>query len=416
MVERSEELLFDSYEIVQIAARAVLQREFKTARCAESRDGRRGEDHDVGIFDLRYGSLDACRDAVEVFAFSGTLIPRFEFAHESPVRTTVAADKAETVDHDTGSDQRMGGDDTVHLVEHFLGALHRSGRRQGDIDHEYAVVLGRDESRRGGAQQQHQYARQHDDDTESDGFHVHHLFHQAAVLVLHRFEEHVECPGEARSEGFACSVFFLGREEYGAQRRAERQGIHGRDQDGDGQGHTELRVERTSGPAHEGDRDEHCGHDQGDGYDGTGDLAHGVDRGFARRLIALVQFGMHRFDDHDRIVHHNRNGQYHGEEGEQVDRESEQVQEEERTDQRYDHRNRRDKGRAEVLQEDIHHDEHQNKGFDDGLDHFVDRGVQEVGGIHQDHVLDAFREILREAFQFRFDVFHHFPWVRELME
>ena len=229
LVERGEELLLGSYEIVQVSARTVLQREFKTARCTESRDRRRREDHDGGIFDLSNGCLDACRDAVEVFAFSGTLVPRFEFTHEGTVRATVAADKAETVDHDSSGNQRIGGDDAVHLVEHFLSAFHRRGRGQSDIDHEYAVVLGGHESRRGGAQQQDQYARQHNDDTESDSFHVHHLFDQATVFFFHRLEEHVERFMEARSKGSAFPVFFLGRKEDGAQCRAEGQCIDGRD-------------------------------------------------------------------------------------------------------------------------------------------------------------------------------------------
>ena len=120
-----------------------------------------------------------------------------EFAHEGSVGTTVAADKAESVDHDSSGNQRVGSNDAVHFVQHFLGALHRRGRGQSDIDHEYAVVLGGHESRRGGAQQQNQNTGEHDDDPEGDRFHVHHLSDQTAVFVFHRLEEYVESLVEA---------------------------------------------------------------------------------------------------------------------------------------------------------------------------------------------------------------------------
>ena len=115
---------------------------------------------------------------------------------------------------------------------------------------------------------------------------------------------------------------------------------------------------------------------------------------------------MDRLDDHNGVVHHDCNSQHQGKQGQQVDREPEQVQEEECSDQRHNYRDGRYEGRAEVLQEDIYYDEHQNKGFDDGLDHFVDRGKQEVCRVHQHDVFDAFRKTLRKVVQRFFDALY----------
>ena len=90
---------------------------------------------------------------------------------------------------------------------------------------------------------------------------------------------------------------------------------------------------------------------------------------------------MNAFNHHNRVVHHNSNGQHHSGKGEQVDGEANQIEQEEGTNQGHGDGNGGNQRRAEVLEEDKYYQEHQNKGFDKGLDNLVDRGEEEVVGI-----------------------------------
>ena len=60
-------------------------------------------------------------------------------------------------------------------------------------------------------------------------------------------------------------------------------------------------------------------------------LIHGVDRGTACRLIAYVKLGMHRLDDHNRIIDHNRDGKHERRQGDEVDRNADKLHHEEGT-------------------------------------------------------------------------------------
>ena len=108
---------------------------------------------------------------------------------------------------------------------------------------------------------------------------------------------------------------------------------------------------------------------------------------------------MNRLDHHDGIIDHNRNRQQEGGQRKQVDGESEDPEEEERTDQSHRYRNHRNQRRTEVLQEDIHYDEHQYQGDDQGEDNLLDRCEQELGNIHQDDILQPRRITLLQFIQ-----------------
>ena len=78
---------------------------------------------------------------------------------------------------------------------------------------------------------------------------------------------------------------------------------------------------------------------------------------------------MHRFDHHNSVIDHNTNRQHQREQRQHIDREAEHIHKEEGSDQGDRHRNSRDQGRSEVLQEDIDHDKHQDKGLQQGFQH-----------------------------------------------
>ena len=90
---------------------------------------------------------------------------------------------------------------------------------------------------------------------------------------------------------------------------------------------------------------------------------------------------MDSLDDHYGIIDHNRNGKNQCTKSQQVQTKSHQIQGKERTDQRHRNSDSGNQRRTEILQEDIHYKEHQNKGFDKGLDYLVNRSKQEVVSI-----------------------------------
>ena len=168
-------------------------------------------------------------------------------------------------------------------------------------------------------------------------------------------------------------AFFVVRfQEDGTEGRRQRQGVGSRDDDGDGHCQTKLLIECSGNAAHERHRDKHRGHDQRNGDNGSRNLVHGIDGGRQRTLITQVKLGMHGLDHHNGIIHHNGDGQQQGRQHKQVDGEAHQVEEEEGTDERYRNGNQRDKRRAPVLQEHIHHDEHQDECEDKREYHLLD--------------------------------------------
>ena len=66
-------------------------------------------------------------------------------------------------------------------------------------------------------------------------------------------------------------------------------------------------------------------------------------------------------DDDDRVVDDDADREHHAEQRQLVDREAEQAHAEERAEQRDRDHQRRDERRAEVLQEDQHHEEHEDR-------------------------------------------------------
>ena len=205
--------------------------------------------------------------------------------------------------------------------------------------------------------------------------------HDAGKCALVAFGVSLGCGLVSSAEALLQGSLFLllmRFEQDGAEGGGEGKGVQSGEADGDGHGQTELAVERTGRARHKAHGHEHCHHDERNRNDSAAQLAHRVDRGLARRGVALVEFRVHAFHHHNSIVHHNGNGKHHSRKRQQVDGETDDVEREERTDQCHRYGNGGDKRGAEVLQEDKHHDEHEDKCLNQGLDYFVDRGEEEV--------------------------------------
>ena len=81
---------------------------------------------------------------------------------------------------------------------------------------------------------------------------------------------------------------------------------------------------------------------------------------------------MHSLHYHNGIVHHNRNSKYESREREKVDGKSKDIHQHKGTDKSHRDSNHRNKRRTEILKEDEHHQEDENKRLYKSLDYLMD--------------------------------------------
>ena len=192
-------------------------------------------------------------------------------------------------------------------------------------------------------------------------------------------------------------------QQHGAERRREREGDEGGNQDGDRNGQSKLLVENPHDAGEEGDGDENGCQDGRDADDRALDLFHGNDGRFARRFVVVAHFVLDGFNDDDGVIDDEPNRQDHGEEGQRIDGEAEQHEGGEGPEQGNGDRDHRNERGAPILQEEIHDDTDQNQRFEEGVKHFFDGGHDEFGIVDDDVELHVSREGFRVFLKFRFD-------------
>ena len=94
----------------------------------------------------------------------------------------------------------------------------------------------------------------------------------------------------------------------------------------------------------------------------------------------------------DGVVHQQADGQHHAEHGQGVDAETGCCEDAEGTQQHYRYRHGGDHRGTEVLQEQEHHQEHQDDGLHQRLDHALDGFGHHWGGVVREYHLHAWRE------------------------
>jgi hypothetical protein len=181
------------------------------------------------------------------------------------------------------------------------------------------------------------------------------------------------------------------------KRGRQRERVDGRDHRRDRDGHRELAVELTREAADEGQRHEHGHQHQRDGDDGARHLAHRAVGRFTRREPRL-DVALHVLHHHDGVVHHDADRQHQPEQAQRVDREAQHVQHGKGTDHRHRHGQQRNDRRAPGLQEQDHHQHHQHDGFEQRVDHRLDRRAHELRRVVGDAVFQAFGHVLVELF------------------
>ena len=165
---------------------------------------------------------------------------------------------------------------------------------------------------------------------------------------------------------------FVGLQEKGAERRAQRE----RDEAGDRRGgrdrHGKLTEELARDAGNEGGGDEHRGQHQRDREERVAHLVHGLVRRLPR-AHAESEVALDVLDHHDRVVDHDADRQHQAEQREVVQRVAERRHDRKGADQRDRDGDDRDQRGAPGLQEQDHDDDHEEHGLVDRLEHRVDR-------------------------------------------
>ena len=148
----------------------------------------------------------------------------------------------------------------------------------------------------------------------------------------------------------------------------------------------------TSDAAHECYGNEHRTQHQHNCHNGSGHLVHGSLGGIFGVHFVDVHVAFDVFDHHDRIVHHDADGQDHAKQGQHVDREAQCGHANECTDDGNRHGQHRDQGGAQTLQEGVNHNHDQHQRLEEGVHHLRNGGSGEGGCVHHNLVFDALRK------------------------
>jgi hypothetical protein len=356
LLEGFDELGGDRGEVLGVAIGPVLHIHLEAAGGAEALDGRRVEDqaHAVG---------EAHADAHELaghlagghFAFVPGLEDDEGGGDAGPV---VAGDEVHAI-HEEDVLDVVGHDALAHLFGGDVGSLVGRAVGEGDEAEQVALVFGRHEAARHDAQQAEggsdgQQEDQRADDAVAQG--------QADGVGVEAGEA-LESPVEGAED----RALLVGRlEQQGAQGRREGQGDDPRDHHRYRYRDGELLIELAGDATEEGYRHEYRAQHQHDGDDRTGNFAHRFDGGVLRRQLLFVHQAFDVLEYDDGVIHHDADGQHHGKQGQGVDRKAEQPHAGKGADQRHRHGHDGDQRGAPVLQEDVHHGDHQQGRLAEG--------------------------------------------------
>ncbi len=370
----------------------ILQTEREAARRAETLDRRRRQREADRILDLAHGHAGAPGDRLRSI-FRPALAPVLE-RHEGEAGILARTEEREAVDADDRVDGLFLTENLLGLREHFVRAV--AGRFRGQLHHDddETLVLVRQERRR----QLHEHVAEAGEDGDVDYHEAARPADQpadrAAVTARRTVEATVE-PAEETTLGVVVPLRNLLQEAAG-ERRRQRQSEEGREQDRDDHRQRELLVDDADGAGEEAHRNEHRGEHQRDADDRTGDLLHRLAGRLLRRQPLFRHNALDVFDDDDRIVDEDADGEHHGEHGQHIDREAHGEHDGTGAEQRDGNDERRNDRVTDVLQEQEHHEEHEADGFEQRVQNLLDRNFHEGRGVIGDRIFEARREELRQ--------------------
>ena len=134
----------------------------------------------------------------------------------------------------------------------------------------------------------------------------------------------------------------------------------------------------------------------------TGNLTHRFFGCSLRRQTFARHNTLNVFNDHNRVIDHNTDHQYHRKHGQYVNRHTHVGNKGKTTQQGNRYNNGRNQRIADVLQEEIHHQEYQYDGFQKRIGHFLNRNIHEFGSIVRNFPAHAVWKILLQNCHFFF--------------
>ena len=170
----------------------------------------------------------------------------------------------------------------------------------------------------------------------------------------------------------------MGCHDEGTKGRTQRQSVDARNGHGNGHSQSELRVEFARHTTQETDGNKYGHKHQGGGNQCRGNAMHGAYRCLIGVLLSVVELRLDCFHHHDGIINDRSDNEHEGKEREHIEREAYSIDEGESAHERYDDGHGRDKGGAHTLEKDVHHEDDQQQGLEQGLHDVLDGSIEEV--------------------------------------
>ena len=282
--------------------------------------------------------------------------------------------------------------DLVDVEQGLLGPSERGPGGQHHVAQERALVLGGEERPRQPVVEEVVEREYRAEDYDGQHSAAHQKFCEREVAVARPVDRVVEpAVRTARSGPFA--------QHYRAERGRERHRVDGGEAERDAHRDRELGVDLADHAAVEGDRRVHRDDHQRGRDQRAGDLAHGFERGVARRESVFLNHAHTAFGHAYRVVHDRADDEDQREHRQRVDAHAEGLEEDERADERHRYRHRRDDRGAPVLQKGPGYHDHEQEGQEQRGHDLLHRHADEVGGVVAEGALHALGEVLRQFFQ-----------------
>src|SRR5581483_6759018 len=314
------------------------------------------------------------------------LVPRLEGDEEKGVVGGLSlAEEAETEDGGVVLDGRILGEDLFDFLAEGVGAVEGGGFGELDIDEAVALIFFGEEGRGQFAADEHGGDGDAGEEEEADDAAADEKGAPMDVAVGGFAEDAVE-PGEEAGEG--AMGFFFGSEQQGGQSRAERKGVEGGENNGDGNGESELLIEAAGDAGDENGGHEDGGKNEGDGDDGAGDLLHGFESGIFGGK-AFFDVALDGFDDDDGVIDDEADGEDEAEEGEGVDGKTKDGEEGEGADERDGDGEERNERGAPALEENIDDKNDEGESLPEGGEDFLDAAADGKGGVKRNGVIEV---------------------------
>ena len=241
LARRLDELVDVLCQESDVFARPVLENEGGAAGQPDALDGRRRKGKGNGLGQLGQFPVQVRHDGLVLLLRLFSLLPFFQ-CHKEKTAVGVLSDahQAEPDDRLVVFDARGVLEDLLDLSARLVRALKGGGIGQGHVDEHVSLVLFGQESRGNSLAEKTGKDRDPDKKEKAEGALPDQAPAHADIALGGPAEDTVERPEKGAQR---TPRLFPGLEEEGAEGRAEGQGVEGRDENRDGDGHGKLLVE-----------------------------------------------------------------------------------------------------------------------------------------------------------------------------